>query len=747
MSTQPLSNSQRTQAISEIDRRIDHCLQELQSLRSQRNCLASQTQYLLPPDILLSIFLIYQKREVLEFKLRSRYSSWPQEPGRGRYCPLPYLVPSHVCAHWRRIALDYPPFWSVLFLNNTKWIKELLIRSKTSPLRLHLHLTENIAYSYHATSEGGQLLAGLKMAQIASHRFESLDLSGSQDSSFNLLSNEKGLDKALKKALRSLHRLRLEIGSGYGSFNSWNADPSSRFTDHLGEKLPPKLRSLEICAVSPVSLGSGLASSILTRLECRDLPSHRRPPVVFYLKLLSRLPALEVLILDRALPSNPDEGQPETASHASLKNLTLLGEDTSLRVYTQIFEHLTLPPVALLHLSGRCISSGSDSLQRWDARIGTAVPTPAELREDFSSLFVALQPYLTSSNHKLGTKAPTPFHSMVVESTLNGINLLFARENKIAIDKVGLPDASHHFREYTNVDIKLELTNVAYIQLNPIDAMNVDSDSSRIVLELLHDIVQTVEHAVLVENVHPAGPPPRSLVPWIEAFSESGALKELDLKLSTCFQSLLSSMDPIRTQQLNGEKPSLTFPALEKIIVREVNFLTPLPASPSPSGSASLPEPLENGIPPPRSLPNVLEDRPLDETSPPSDTHSLPPSPSPPLSPPNGYQPWQAIELGVPPRTFFLPSLEGKDFPSVFRARKAAGQSIRTLSFHNCASFDPSISLHFVDTIEEVRWDGLDSKFWNLWQSPQVPHAQGLPAETEDQSSGEESDEEPQHSA
>ncbi|KAH8828844.1 hypothetical protein DL96DRAFT_1708021 [Flagelloscypha sp. PMI_526] len=739
MSTQPLSNSQRAQAISEIDRRIDNCLQELQSLRSQRNCLASQTQYLLPPDILLSIFLIYQTREVFEFTSYYRYSSWPQEHGQRHQRPLPYLLPSHVCVHWRRITLDFSPFWSILFLNNTKWIKELLIRSKTSPLRLHLQIPQKNPHSYNATTGDSKQLACLKMALTEKHRFESLDLNGSQDSSFDLSSNGKSFIKALKKALPSLYHLRFGLWVGYDSLNFWNENPLSQFTDHLWRKLPSMLRSLEIYAVSPASVGSGLASNLLTRLECIDVPQNNRPQVAFYLKLLGRLPALEVLILDRALPSNPDVEPPEIVTHASLKHLSLRGGDTPLRVYAQFLKHLTLPPLALLHLNGRCNPTASNFADPWNNYVEPIPPTLAELREVLSSLFLALQPYFTLSSRRLDSKAPAPFHSLVIESIFNGFSLSFARENKIIIDKVCPLDNPYHFWEYTHADIKLELSNLAYLRSNPTDSMNVGSDTSRVVVELLHDIVQTVEHAALVENAHHGGMPPPSLEPWIVAFSESTALKELDLKLTTSFQSLLSSMMPVTTPQLSGETPSLTFPVLEKIMVLEVNFLAPPP----------LPETLENenDIPSPRSHSSVLEARNIDETGLPPDSPLLPHSPSPPSSPPSGYQTWQKMDFGLPPRTFFLPSLEGTDFPNVFRARKAAGHFLRTLSFHNCAAFDPSISLHFADAVEEVRWDGLDSNFWDLWPSPQVPYTQGLPAGKEDQSSSEESDEEPQDSA
>ncbi|KAH8824674.1 hypothetical protein DL96DRAFT_1418001, partial [Flagelloscypha sp. PMI_526] len=122
-----------------LDAQIEYHDQELRRLRSQRNKLASRTQCLLPADILLSIFMLYQKREVYEFATRRPSSQIPPDP-MPSHSPIPYFLPSHVCVHWRRVALNFPPFWSVLFLNSIQWTKELLLRSRTSPLHLHVHI-------------------------------------------------------------------------------------------------------------------------------------------------------------------------------------------------------------------------------------------------------------------------------------------------------------------------------------------------------------------------------------------------------------------------------------------------------------------------------------------------------------------------------------------------------------------------------------------------------------------------------
>ena len=77
----------------------------------------------LPPEVLANIFLEYMWAWHRGHKARYTTDTIP-----------PWISVSHVCRYWRDVALDCAGLWTHLFFVSSKWVDELLRRSKTAPL-------------------------------------------------------------------------------------------------------------------------------------------------------------------------------------------------------------------------------------------------------------------------------------------------------------------------------------------------------------------------------------------------------------------------------------------------------------------------------------------------------------------------------------------------------------------------------------------------------------------------------------
>ena len=110
--------SARVAAISTFDKGIDTAMNFVRSLLTRRNALVPIS--LLPPEILSRVFHLL----VLE------------EPPLSGGQNLSWIRITHVCQHWRQVALGNSSLWARIWgiSTNTKWISEMLARAKNAPL-------------------------------------------------------------------------------------------------------------------------------------------------------------------------------------------------------------------------------------------------------------------------------------------------------------------------------------------------------------------------------------------------------------------------------------------------------------------------------------------------------------------------------------------------------------------------------------------------------------------------------------
>ncbi|KAH8827431.1 hypothetical protein DL96DRAFT_1249685 [Flagelloscypha sp. PMI_526] len=116
----------------------------------------------LPNDILRTIFLLH-KNAIIDAYQRGE-NCW-SDP----YRAIPWITPSHVCTLWRSVALELAGFWNTLLLGNPRATRELLLRSKKSPL--------TIVACRNTNPSMASLVECLSLLQKESQRIESWDLS------------------------------------------------------------------------------------------------------------------------------------------------------------------------------------------------------------------------------------------------------------------------------------------------------------------------------------------------------------------------------------------------------------------------------------------------------------------------------------------------------------------------------------------------------------------------------------------
>src|SRR6266849_1363692 len=106
----------RVAAISTIDKLVH-------SLLTRRNAIVPIS--LLPPELLARVFHLLVVKEPPFAKRRN----------------LGWIRATHVCQHWRQVALDDSSLWARIsgVPANTKWISEMLVRAKNAPLDIDLN--------------------------------------------------------------------------------------------------------------------------------------------------------------------------------------------------------------------------------------------------------------------------------------------------------------------------------------------------------------------------------------------------------------------------------------------------------------------------------------------------------------------------------------------------------------------------------------------------------------------------------
>ncbi|KAI0270711.1 hypothetical protein BC834DRAFT_788847, partial [Gloeopeniophorella convolvens] len=102
-----------------VDKQIDDSELSILSMRTRHNALVPIST--LPPELLARIF-----------HLHALYHP-PFTSGK----PLGWIVDTHVCRHWRQVALGDGSLWGGIKgfpAAKSKWVYQMVVRSKGAPL-------------------------------------------------------------------------------------------------------------------------------------------------------------------------------------------------------------------------------------------------------------------------------------------------------------------------------------------------------------------------------------------------------------------------------------------------------------------------------------------------------------------------------------------------------------------------------------------------------------------------------------
>ncbi|KAI9462716.1 hypothetical protein HD554DRAFT_1441745 [Boletus coccyginus] len=200
---------------------------------------------------------------------------------------------SHVCSHWRHVALNCPTLWSYMFVASPRWTDASLIRSKEVPLRIR------IDFSLHRET------ALEFMEQVAPHaeRFRECFLG------LQILDTKIVFPMLSERSAPLLHTLAITFSHILNQRNEVNVDVEVEYdvfdtTHAVGSHTlfngdTPALRELHLSDY--VTSWCSPTLSGLTVLRLRDLHYSVRPTIAELSAILNRMPGLEQLYLENAI--------------------------------------------------------------------------------------------------------------------------------------------------------------------------------------------------------------------------------------------------------------------------------------------------------------------------------------------------------------------------------------------------------------------------------------------------------------
>ena len=112
----------RTAAYSAINKEIDAARWLVRSLLARRNSLAPIST--LPPELLARIFRFLILEDLGRFGVPMEF----------------WFKATHVCRHWRQVALDDSSLWArvtVTESSSSDWVREMLVRARNTPLDIN----------------------------------------------------------------------------------------------------------------------------------------------------------------------------------------------------------------------------------------------------------------------------------------------------------------------------------------------------------------------------------------------------------------------------------------------------------------------------------------------------------------------------------------------------------------------------------------------------------------------------------
>lgn len=291
---------------SQVDQRIAELENEIRALKSHRNTVADTC--ILPAEVLSNIFIALKEVIVHERKM-----SWVRV--------------SHVCRHWRAVALDCPVLWSTILSVNPELMELMLHRSKSSPLTIKISA---------CTTRTNDVLSKT-LSQTSRLRDVELHL-GEWDTSLEASKILSNFDKAAP----ILEKLVLEgTKAGHSLIMSDQQHAIWSIPNDFLQEGAPSLEHLDITRsafhwdVLPIS-------STLTYLRLENVAPENRPIQKSFYKSMAKMSQLETLELAACLPLSNDALKPGSLSITLRSLRTLKLQDTASQL-CQFFHTTQIP--------------------------------------------------------------------------------------------------------------------------------------------------------------------------------------------------------------------------------------------------------------------------------------------------------------------------------------------------------------------------------------------------------------------
>ena len=308
-----------------IDAEIKSLEESIRTLRHRRNAIAPISS--LPTEVIALILSIS----------RQLYGGFPYV----RKNDLVWLRVTHVCHHWREIALNNSLFWSHIDFTDftSASTAEMLVRAKKAPL----HLT---ACFLSFPRDHARFIAFTK--ELQSHVANICHLDIRADAVF------------LRRPLKRLSSPAPTLESLSLSTEDITTLSRTTIPDTLFGGTAPRLFSLKLCHCN-ISWKSPLLKG-LRSLKIYAPSRHARPSLADWLDALYEMPQLKNLDLHSASPIVPP-------FPLDVKRTVTLPFLTDLNIYASAGEcslalsHLVLPVLTKLRIEAKSVLGGSDVLQ------------------------------------------------------------------------------------------------------------------------------------------------------------------------------------------------------------------------------------------------------------------------------------------------------------------------------------------------------------------------------------------------
>ena len=488
------------------------------SVRSRRNALARIS--VLPPELLVRIFRLH----ALEVP-----------PCPGGLQKVGWIAVTHVCQHWRQVALGDSSLWARItgFSPNTKWISEMLVRARNAPLIVDFAVTpvtEGVLSKFtpHIFRIRELRLCGLSLPQ-------------------GLFPPNQGLLEICALEAPALEHFELGSSAPYPvTFHQLGG-----MTLFRGQA--PKLRTLSLTNVtipwSRIPCGQLTQLKIICSrgVSAPSTPSPSDPNQL--VDLLINSPDLEVLVLEFSLPAIPSQAPDGREIHLPRLSRLCLGGSTS-RI-ANLFKMLQLPSSTTLRL--RCISEDPST-------DNTNIILPLVSDHFHNSAAVEFKSLEIAINNGLIDVTASTTHPKSTISPLHALEDDTDSDAELTMSFDGLPSLGHSTQEGALEDVfnMLPISNVEFLSIS-VPAINPSVS--------WYELSQRCE-AVTTIRVNGRGTSDilRSLAPLKPTKTTSGSKR----KKGRCANGAAQAQGSINT---TGAHPRSTpFPKMKFLLLENLDF-------------------------------------------------------------------------------------------------------------------------------------------------------------------------------